>query len=127
MIIKNVTGTQMEQAMNKTNMTYNNNVQFNRYNVGANKINFTLRVKSSSGKGARRSFNGRKLVACCFHGHYEFMRCIFDIAPNAVISSCKATYKGKEDFKNKFQSVGYDNCGSMMNPLSYGDACDCGK
>jgi hypothetical protein len=92
---------------------------------------FTLRVKSSKGKYHRRSpdmpwRNGRRLVACCYHGHWEFLNHLFDIAPEAIVRTTMATYKGKRDFLEKAPAVAYHNQGSRMYPTDYGDACDCG-
>ena len=35
------------------------------------------------------------------------------------------TYKNKDDFYIKFPDTAYNNIGSQMNPLNYGNACLC--
>ena len=125
MNIKPVTTAQMETALATVNQSYDGNVIFNRFDTERNgKINFTLRVRDSKGPGARRSHTGRRIPAACWHVHRDFMTALFDLAPDAVLRSCRACYKGKAGFERDFPATGYANIGSMMQPLAYQDACD---
>jgi hypothetical protein len=125
MIIKNVTVTQMEVALAIANRAYDGNLQFNRFEPRAKCIGFTLRVKSSKAPGHRLSYSGRHLTAACWHAHRDFMRAIFDIAPNAVLRSCHAVYDGVAMFEANYRDTGYKNIGSMMQPLDFQNACEC--
>jgi hypothetical protein len=126
MNIKHVTTAQMETALATVNASYEGNVIFNRYDVERNgTINFTLRVKDSKAPGHRRSHMGRRIPAACWHVHRDFMAAVFDLAPDAVLRSCRACYKGKDGFERDFPATGFANIGSMMQPLAYADACDC--
>ncbi len=107
-----------------------------------------LRVQDSKGRFHRRSHTGRRMPSACYHGHYAFMCHLFDLAPDAVIrSSCigqgyslgesywggqrTMVYAGRDSFHDQAQPDGGmiadANCGSIMDPLRYADACDCGS
>lgn len=86
---------------------------------------FTLRVKDSRGRYARRSHSGRRMVAACYHGHWAFMYALLTLQPDARIKSHMADYRGRADFLAKAPAVGGRNIGSMARPMAYGAACDC--
>lgn len=92
-------------------------------------ICFVLRmavpVKSGVTKFRKRGFSGKWTFAVCYHGHKQFMEQIFRHNPDAVIRTCKAAYKGVNDFKFKATSVGYTNAGSNWNPQPYNSQCEC--
>jgi hypothetical protein len=125
MKIKNVTAAQMDRAMAKVNRTYADNIQFKRFEPIKNGFNFTLRVMSSKGLGHRLSMSGRHLTAACQHVHRDFMRAIFDLAPFANLVSCQAAYHGQADFEAKYLATASINIGSMVQPMSMAEACDC--
>jgi hypothetical protein len=52
---------------------------------------------------------GRRKWAVTWEGHKVFMEKVFDLNPKAVISSCKATYNGLEDFRQKYRDTQYGN------------------
>lgn len=127
MIIRNVTREQLDEAIR-----VNPNLMFNRCDPEGRGFRVTLRVKSSKGDYHRRAANnpftgkrGRRLVAACYHGHYAFMERLFDLAPEAIIRSAMATFKGVEDFEEKAEEVECRNVGAPIYPTYYGDACDC--
>jgi hypothetical protein len=64
--------------------------------------------------------------AVCFHGHKRFMEKIFEVNPGAIIRTKMAAYRGIDSFNEQWPRVGSRNVGSMMYPLSYQDACNCG-
>ena len=115
----------LTKAMQAVNTQYGGNLTFNRFDVGKNHVNFTLRVNSSNGKGHRLGHSGKRLVATCWHAHRDFLATLFDMAPNAKVVSCKAKYDGKDGFASEFERTGSDNIGSMFAPLCYRDACEC--
>jgi hypothetical protein len=92
---------------------------------------FTLRTTSRHygrrGFSRRRSDGERRRVggAVCWHGHRDFMRRLFDLAPDAVIISSFIRYDGAADFERKHLSTYDRNVGSQIDPVCYGDLCDC--
>lgn len=110
------------QALKKINKEYDNNITFNRepeYVYYNRDLNFTLRVKESSGPGARRGYTGRKMINACWHVHGDFFDAVFEIEPDAVIWS-----RGQKITK-EYGNWEDDNIGSIMNPLSFSEACEC--
>ena len=73
----------------------------------------------------RISNTGRRVNAVCWHGHRDFLLWLFELCPDATLKTSLATYRGKEDFLKKFESTGWNNCGSMAMPLTYRHACKC--
>ena len=127
MKVKGLTETQLTDIVNQISTTlYADNLVFNRYpeRVG-NFLHFTLRVNSSSGKGARRSHAGRRMVSACWHAHKDVMQLLFNRYPDALLVSAMARYAGKTDFQYNFESTGNSNIGSMIQPCNMIDACDC--
>jgi hypothetical protein len=120
-----VTAEQLQVCLSETNKAYKGNLQFNYVEPHRNHVQFTMRVRNSHGKGARLGHTGRHIVAACWHGHRDLMRAIFEKHPNARLVSAQAVYNGKSDFLNKFESTGYKNIGSIMQPLYYHNACEC--
>ena len=125
MRIKNVTEAQMWSALSIANQKYNGNIMFNRFNRNPKCFDFTLRVRSSRGPGAKVTSSGRHITAACWHAHKSFMSEIFNLAPDAIIRSCHAVYNGKEGFEANFLATGLINIGSMMQPLTFCSACEC--
>jgi len=68
----------------------------------------------------------RRIWAVCFHGHYAFMRRVFELNPSAEIRTSMARYLGQVDFERKALGVGERNIGNPYNPVSLEGACFCG-
>lgn len=79
------------------------------------------------GFSRNRSTGNRRRVpgAVCWHGHRNFMRELFRLAPGAVLVSAFATYKGRDDFERNHGDTAYREVGSRMEPVSFADLCDC--
>ena len=129
MIIRQATKEQLEAAMLSASNAYSGNIRFKN---GPDPVNqkgtahrLTLTVNRSAAPGGRRSNTGRKIAAACWHVHREFMKALYLTAPNAVISSALATYRGEEDFENEFEATGDRNIGSAFQPQSMRTACEC--
>ncbi len=129
MIIRNATATQLYKAVRATAEDYERNVRFKN---GPDPVNqkgtghrLTLTVHSSSKPGGRRSHSGRKVAAACWHVHRDFMRHLYRLAPEAVIQSALATYRGAEDFEQTFEETGDRNMGSAFQPCAVRNACKC--
>jgi len=125
MIVRNVTESEMNEALRLTNVDYQNNVLFKTFAPKGNGYTFTLRVASSKGLGHRISHMGRRIPSACWHVHRDFMKNLFNLNPNAKIISCHAVYDGIKGFENNYLATGYKNIGSIMQPLSFADACEC--
>lgn len=126
MIAKNTTATELRAAMESVNADYGHNLRFKRGpEVYGRGFRFTLTVVNSAKGGARRSHQGRRIAAACWHAHRDYFRALYKLSPAALIKSAVATYDGAEDFERTFPGTGYRNIGSRAEPLSFHDACDC--
>lgn len=60
--------------------------------------------------------------AVCWHGHREFMRQLFELAPEARLKTALADYRGRDDFELTHQAT--QGAGNSYH-LAYGQACYC--
>lgn len=67
----------------------------------------------------------RKIHAVCWHGHYEYLRRLFERFPNARVSTAFADYRGIRGFADNFEATGYRNIGAPVMPVSMREACYC--
>jgi hypothetical protein len=119
---KNIEENDLFQALKAVNERYGDNVEFNRSPEWRGKrICFTLKVKDSKGPGARRGFTGRRLINACWHVHGHFFEKLWSIRPEAEIKAGSLIMRGPED---NWQDR---NIGSMMSPLMFSEACNCGE
>jgi hypothetical protein len=86
---------------------YDDNLTFKRCDENGSHIIFTLKVRNSHGKGAKRSPNGRRSVAADWEAHYNVMKSLFDAHPNARLKSALADYKGKSEFLQKAAATAF--------------------
>lgn len=134
MIIRNVTFEDLDRALEQLNKKYQN-IIWNRFEQTAKTTYaITLRVVSSHGLGSRlgqsihTSKKGKEfrvhLINACWHVYGDFFDTLLNINPKAVITTAMARI-----YVNEYgQIVGNwsdRNIGSMMEPLSYSEACDC--
>ena len=123
MYAKNVNKGELKLALKKLNEKYNNNVNFKRLEqYGNNKMLFTLKVKDSSGSGARTTHNGRKLVSACWHVHGYFYEEVFKINPHAIIESSYTKIKTITKDSGNWQEIPR---GTYFNPANMSDLCEC--
>lgn len=126
MLAKNVTYDEMKKALKMTNKKYDNNIIWNNFRKEGNQIRFTLRVEDSSKKGSRLGFpdpetgKQRHLINACWHAHGDFFDNLLKINPDAVIKANNRTID-----KNGGNWEDW-NIGSLMYPLYYSEACECG-
>jgi hypothetical protein len=74
----NATKEQLNLALNFVNQKFDDNVQFKEIKqISSKRVNFTLRVKNSSGKGAKIGYSGCKTIAACWHVHGYFFEYLF--------------------------------------------------
>ena len=105
---------------------FDGNIVFKRVPEKAGQaVSFTLTVANSREKGGRRSHSGRRVCACCWHGHRDIMSAIFAAYPMCRLQTAQADYHGRTDFEESFEATGDTNIGSQVAPMCYADACDC--
>lgn len=68
--------------------------------------------------------------AVCWHGHRDFLRALFERAPEAVVRTAFITYRGKEDFERNYRETRYGKPGvgntyMGAQPTAYAEACTC--
>jgi hypothetical protein len=118
------TDEQLESALRSVNAVYGDNVEFRDWTrpyANAKVRQFTLRVKDSSGPGARLSAHGRKTINASWEVHRDFMWALFDVNPNGVIKTQMARYEGRDDFIDKHKATRNTPQGSRANPVAFGD------
>ena len=119
----------------------------NSINQIANKLGIEIEYNSISGncyrvklikkkesknyqrKGFYNNKNGtpRKVHAICWHGYRDFLIELYKIYSDLRVFTAQITYNNKEDFELKYPDTANINIGSMVQPLSYGNACFCNK
>ena len=117
---KNITMEQMEQALKAVNKMYKKNIVWKRSpEKNGNFLNFTLTVADSNKPGSRRSAEGRRISAACWHVHGDLFEAMIEIAPEVIIKSIDKTITADggnwEDY----------NIGSHYMPLYASEACNC--
>lgn len=126
MIVRKATENEMEKALAIVNEKYNQNVTWKRFNPKGKGFQFTLRVLSSKGTGAKVShtmepYTGktRRSVASCWHVHGDFFDALFSVAPSAYVwSGGRKIDKNQGNWQDR-------NIGSIMYPFLYSDSCEC--
>ena len=85
--------------------------------------------KNYQRKGFYNNKNGtpRKVNAICWHGFRDFLTELYKIYSDLRVFTAQITYNNKEDFELKYPDTANINIGSMVQPLSYGNACFCNK
>lgn len=125
MLAYHVTETDLRAAAERASKLYNGNVALDVRGMNGRAIRFGLKVRSSHGDGAHRSWQGRRTTSACWHVHAEFFRALFDAFPDARIKSAMADYKGRESFEKLYELTGMRNIGSMIQPCLASEACEC--
>ena len=91
-------------------MYYDHNLIFNREPEPDPRhdgwIRFTLRVEDSSGKGARRNPQGRRMVSACWHAHRDVASLIFQVNPEARLHTAVTKYDGRDHYLTAFPETG---------------------
>ncbi|HEU04028.1 MAG TPA: hypothetical protein ENH95_02765 [Nitrosopumilus sp.] len=122
MLAGNCETINLETALREVNKLkpYNGNIIFNRHPEPVGKrFRFTLRVKDSRNGGARRGFDGKRMVSACWHVHGHFFECLFKVVPDAFIIT------GKHSITAILGNWVDQNIGSMIKPLYHSEACEC--
>lgn len=141
MIVSGVTPAQFIEAVEKAGAHYDGNLraeigrEFTRKDGSCQR--FTARVVlrhtgfqlygkgDDLAPGQRRSWQGRRINAACWHAYRDALQELFNTEPDAKVSTAFAKYHGAEQFSEKFPATGWANIGSMVQPVQYREACDC--
>ena len=122
MKVLNITQKQLEKALELTNKDYDDNLMFNRLealNQKGTTYRMTIRVKNSSGKGAKIGYTGRKTISACWHAHGDLFDNILKLSPEAKIRTA-----GLDIDINGGNWID-KNIGSIINPMYFSEACNC--
>ena len=115
----------INQISNKLGMAIDyNSISGNCYRV---KLVKKKENKNYQRKGFYNNKNGtpRKVNAICWHGYRDFLTELYKIYSDLRVFTAQITYNNKEDFELKYPNTANKNIGSMVQPLSYKDACFC--
>lgn len=94
--------------------------------ISSNKLGTTLRVKigaTSGSPAARQSGSGRNGPWACWFTFRDIFRELYVVHEDAVIRTALATYRGYQDFEEKFPDTYFANAGSEVNPRRFGELC----
>ena len=129
MIATNATREDLQHALDAVNKKYGGNIKFRNFDsVSKNRVRFTLTVKNSGGKGARRSAKGQKTSAACWHVHGDFFDELIKANDAARVLVGARMVDGRAARIDKDGGNGQDwNIGSQAYPLMHSEACDCGN
>ena len=98
MIVKNASNQDLQEALDKTNVQYKDNLTWFdpvRYH-GKNRLWFRLKTISLDGPGSHwvpmgvwtgQYNNGRRMRFACWHAHGDFFDNLFEINPEATVYS----------------------------------------
>jgi hypothetical protein len=120
MYASNCSVEDLKEALELTTKEFDNNVIFNRFpEARGNRLMFTLKVKDSSGEGARVSDSGRKMVSACWHVHGTFFDNLIKVNSEAEIKSAQSIINSDGGNWRDWQA------GSFVNPKMASELCNC--
>jgi len=111
---------QLNEALNFVNKQFDDNIKFKTLEqFSKNRVSFTLTVKDSSKLGAKRSAEGRRIAAACWHVHGYLFKYLFSTYPDIKISTLgKTMYSNSDNWQDQ-------NVGSNFRPEMFSEACEC--
>lgn len=67
--------------------------------------------------------------AVCWHGHRDFLRALFHLAPNATVKTAVAVYRGADNFEATYRATASSpsswQSASWSQTVSTDNACSC--
>jgi hypothetical protein len=131
MIAKNCTDVDLYKALRAVNTRFQGNIKFKTFEEKGKRYSFTLTVIDSKAPGHRRKTWGPKpgrIAAACWHVHGYFFEELFKIQPLAGVlsSGSLANPTAKRWITIDGGNWQDRNMGSMINPVMWSQACDCG-
>lgn len=122
MLAKKCTISELESALNRVNLEFEDNLKFRRIDSTSRGVRFTLTVKDSHKKGSRLSIchfdKQRHIAAACWHAYGRFFECLFEIQPEAVAYPMHKPITSGFKWEDR-------NIGSIAYPFMYSEACEC--
>ena len=119
MKVRNISSIELQAALDKINIKYDNNIVFKRFDVLRKGINFTLSVKNSKNPGSRKGIKGNRMASACWHVHGDLFDAILKINDQAIII---APHNKIDFYGGNWEDY---NIGSIMNPFYASEACNC--
>lgn len=125
MLIVGATRQQIIDALHKVNARFGNNITFRRLEWagrtrdGRDKYDVLLRVKDTSGPGARRSPAGKRMIYACWHTHGCFFDALGELPQRVDIKAEGRWFRAGDAWVDW-------NKGSLLAPVMYSEMCDCG-
>lgn len=125
MLVRKCTREDIEEAAIRAK------VKLNEFRTQGRGFRFTLRPIPVAGDPKQKHWQRlnhqliRRVHAVCWHGHREFMRELYALAPDTVIITTFARYEGSAHFEATHAGTRHHQIGSQMEPCSIGDACEC--
>lgn len=83
------------------------------------------RSSRQSAPGARKSWNGRRINAACWHAYRDVIAAVFAINPAARVYTSMSKYVGAQGFIDNYPATANRNIGSMAQPAYMPELCDC--
>lgn len=91
------------------------------------------RLSQCAQRSTARGHEGKEFArvvpgVVCWHGHRDFFRALYKLAPQAVVRTAMAVYRNAGNFESQFEATRYaggDRMGVHMTP--YADACTCDR
>lgn len=80
------------------------------------RVRFTIETRDAWKHGSRTSASGRHMRKASWEAHRDVMTALFDADHDATIKTAFATYRGRKDFHDTFESTGNTNVGSKAAP-----------
>jgi len=77
--------TIITEALDATNVKFDNNIVFNRFDAVGSRYEVTIKCISSRGKGAKRGTSGRRTTSACWHAWGTFFDELFRLNPRIVV------------------------------------------
>jgi hypothetical protein len=129
MLIRNARLEQVQKAADKVGVRV---VEWRA--VSPTSYRFRLRLgverdyqRTSVGYGRQ----GRRISAVCWHGHRDFYRALFRIAPEATVQTALTRgfargnrYYTAQNFERVYQETD-KNIGPLIAPVAHSEACTC--
>lgn len=122
MQISGATAEQISSAMVMAKVCWRGGIASDRVRI------VTDSKTGSPPKWRKIGYHGRTVPgAVCWHGHRAFMRELFKLAPETVIRTGLATYKGSQHFEDTHEATRYarGKPGAFMEGAAV-QPCDCG-
>jgi hypothetical protein len=134
MLFSRITVAAVESCIAVVNMNYSGNLigewqaranaQPTMLNDAGTRWRSRIIVADSRGPGARRSASGRRGPYACWHAFRDVFAEVFRVYPDAKISTSMATYTAG-NWEDTYPATGTRNVGSMMEPRTMPQLCDC--